>query len=346
MKKNLRFKLAFMIMAIQCASCMIVFSFLLLLYMMHLPHIMILAGSPMILPLVSLVASFILSAIIAVPVTKYILEPIKKLNDAMVQVSKGNFDTRVEVPIGRNEFSEMFDRFNKMSEELGSTELLKKDFINNFSHEFKTPIVSVRGFAKQLQVDDTLTDAQRAEYIDFIVKEADRLSALSNNILLLTKLENQQYVTEQSTFCLDEQLRHALLLLERQWMEKKLDLQIEMEEIYYTTDENMLFQVWVNLLSNAIKFSREGDVLRVEMTRGKKEIRVNITDTGEGIGKEEISKIFDKFYQADRSHVTSGNGLGLSLVKRICELLHCRVTVRSEKGKGSTFSVFLPVKTD
>ncbi len=341
MKKSLQLKLTAAIMAIQLTSGVIVSLILLFSFLLDV-RLLFVTSSPLILPLLCLVISLLFSALISVPVSRYILRPIRQLNDATFRVAQGDFGARVTVPPGRGEFSDMFSNFNKMTEELGHTELFRKDFINNFSHEFKTPIVSIRGFAKQLQLDDSLTEEQRNEYIDLIVKESDRLSALSNNILLLTKLENQQYVTEQSTFYLDEQLRHAILLLEKQWMEKKLNLQIDMEEISYTTDENMLLQVWLNLMSNAIKFSKEGGTLYVTLKRENGEIVASVRDEGQGIDSKDIDKIFDKFYQADPSRKTSGNGLGLALVKRICELLNCRVTARSEKGKGSTFSIFLP----
>lgn len=342
MKKNLQWKLTAAIMAIQLISGLIVSLILLFAFFLDIKGLTFLLRTPLMLPFVCLVVSLVFSAFIALPVSRYILKPIRQLNDATFKVAQGDFSVRVTVPRGRGEFSEMFENFNKMTEELGHTELFRKDFINNFSHEFKTPIVSIRGFAKQLKLDDSLTEEQKQEYIDLIVMESGRLSTLSNNILLLSKLENQEYVTEYSTFYLDEQLRHAILLLEKQWMEKELKLQIDMEEIPYTTDESMLLQVWLNLLSNAIKFSKQGGTLHVTLKRAKDGIVASVGDEGEGIDRKDINRIFDKFYQADRSRKTAGNGLGLSLVKRICELLNCRVTVRSEKGKGSTFSIFLP----
>ena len=160
----------------------------------------------------------------------------------------------------------------------------------------------------------------------------------------LTKLENQQYVTERSEFYIDEQIRHALLLFEKQWSEKDLELQLDMEEIFYETDEGMLLQVWINLLSNAVKFSPCGGRLSVSLKKQKEQIVAEISDEGPGIPKEDRERIFDKFYQSDRSHTTEGNGLGLALVKQIATLLGAELSFESEEGKGTVFRFSLPEK--
>lgn len=338
--KHIQLRILAIILLIQLASGAITVALILPIIFFFRPIERLLSAHWLLLA-VALSANMILAAIISVPVIKKILEPLRKLNAANLEVSKGNYDVRLPVPSGEGDFTQIFRSFNLMTEELSNTELFRKDFINSFSHEFKTPIVSIRGFAKQLQLDDSLTEEQREEYIDFIVKESDRLSAMASNILLLSKLENQQYVGEKSTFYLDEQLRHAILLFEKQWTEKGLELDIDLEEAQYTTDEYMLSQIWVNLLSNAMKFAPNGGVVAVKLRKNGEKLVVSIANSGNGIAEKDINRIFEKFYQADSSRNTEGNGLGLALVKRIADLLNLHVSITSEQGKMTVFTVEL-----
>jgi len=271
------------------------------------------------------------------------VRPIHRVNKAMKKVSKGDFSIRVDSQYCVGEIRELVESYNHMAEELSGIEMFRKDFINNFSHEFKTPIVSIRGFAKQLERED-LTDEQRREYTRIIVAESERLANMSTNVLLLTKLENQQIVTDQVCYALDEQLRNCILLMEKQWSEKNLDLQLELDEITYKGNEEMMSHVWVNLISNAIKFSPEGGVLEISCMRVQSFIVVHVRDEGEGMDLVTQSRIFEKFYQGDSAHATEGNGLGLSLAKRIVDLCHGKIAVDSVPGAGTTFSVYLPIE--
>ena len=226
-----------------------------------------------------------------------------------------------------------------MAEELGDTEMLRQDFINNFSHEFKTPIVSIAGFAKLLQRAD-LDDDQRREYIDAIVEESRRLSDMATNVLKLTKVENQAILTGVSRYNLSEQLRSAVLLLEDQWTAKHLELDMEFPEVSITANEDMLREVWINLVQNAVKYSPDYGPVQVRVEDGQSAVRVRVANSGE-IAPEHLGRIFQKFYQADRSHFSAGNGVGLAIVKRIVEL-HGG-TVRAESAGGAViFTVELP----
>ena len=181
---------------------------------------------------------------------------ITRISQAMRSIAKGNFKKRVPVKAESEVITEIGDlerSFNQMASDLEGIEMFRNDFINNFSHEFKTPIVSIRGFARQLHSDNHLTDEQRKEYLEIIISESERLATMSQNVLLLTKLENQNIVTEKTDFYLDEQIRNCILLLEKSWSEKDIELDIELDEIKYTFNEEMLSHVWINLLSNAIK---------------------------------------------------------------------------------------------
>ena len=269
---------------------------------------------------------------------------ITRISQAMRAIAKGNFKKRVPVKAETEVITEIGDlerSFNQMASDLEGIEMFRNDFINNFSHEFKTPIVSIRGFARQLH-SDNLTEEQRKEYLEIIISESERLATMSQNVLLLTKLENQNIVTEKTDFYLDEQVRNCILLLEKSWSEKNIDLDIELDEIRYTFNEEMLSHVWINLFSNAIKFTPEGGKITIRLTKTDGRITFDISDCGEGMNEEVKSRIFEKFYQGDSSHATKGNGIGLNIVQRIITLAGGDITVDSEVGKGSKFTVRLP----
>jgi signal transduction histidine kinase len=265
------------------------------------------------------------------------LRPIRKLKRAMREVASGNFAIRVS-PCPVPELNELIDDFNTMAEELGSVEALRKDFINNFSHEFRTPIVSIKGFAKLLRTG-TLNASEQAEYLDIIIDESDRLVQLSSTVLALSRLENQSTMTGQTTFLLDEQIRRCILLLESQWHNKQLQFDVELEPVECFANDELLRQVWLNLIGNAIKFTPPGGQIQIRNTQSG---IVTISDTGIGMDEQTRARIFEKFYQGDTTHAVKGNGLGLALVKRILDLCGARIEVNSEPGKGSSFTVLLP----
>lgn len=267
-------------------------------------------------------------------------KPVQTLTRAHEKVQEGDFSVRL--PDNHpGEMGELMRSFNDMTEALGSTAYLQKDFISSISHEFKTPIASIRGFAKLLQMPG-LTEEQRKEYIDLIAQESDRLSRLSETLLRLSALEQQTALASLTTFSLDEQLRQIILRLEPNWSAKEIGWQLDLQEVSITSDQELLNQVWVNIIQNAIKFSPEGSDIEVRVFRDGKAI-VEIEDHGCGMTEEAQKRIFDKFYQADKSRKQEGVGLGLSLVKRIVDMMGGTITVKSEVGAGSTFRVELPV---
>lgn len=269
---------------------------------------------------------------------------ITRISQAMRSIAKGNFKKRVPVKDETEVITEIGDlerSFNQMAADLENIEMFRNDFINNFSHEFKTPIVSIRGFARQLQ-SGNLSEEQKKEYIDIIVTESERLATMSQNILLLTKLENQQIVAEKTEFYLDEQIRNCILLLEKSWIEKDIELDLDLDEIKYTFNEEMLSHVWINLISNAIKFTPKGGKITFRLKNGEYGKVFEIEDTGDGMSDAVKARIFEKFYQGDSSHATKGNGIGLNIVQRILTLAGGAITVESEEGKGSKFTVVLP----
>lgn len=292
------------------------------------------------------ISCIIIGTAISLMTSGRIMRKIKNISDAMAEISKGNFKVRVsetdkaDMP---SEFGELERSFNKMASDLEGTEIFQNDFINNFSHEFKTPIVSIRGFARQLQ-NPNLTDKERDEYISIIISESERLTKMSSNILLLTKLENQQIVSEKTSFSLDEQIRRCILLLEKDWSRKNIEFNLDgLCDVQYTFNEEMLSHVWINLFSNAIKFSPDGGNIKIELNCHDGKIICTVTDEGIGMSEEVSSHIFEKFYQGDKSHSGSGNGIGLNIVSRIVTLAGGEISVFSREGEGSKFEVNLPI---
>lgn len=222
-------------------------------------------------------------------------------------------------------------------------ETLREGFISDFSHEFKTPIVSLAGFVALLQRPD-VSDEDKKEYLAVISEECGRLVRLSDNVLTLSGLEGRQ-VTLQS-FVLDEQLRRCMLMFEKQCAEKGVEMCADLPQITVRSESKLLSQVWVNLLSNAVKFTPAGGKVSVSARQERGVVLVTISDTGCGMDEEVRSRIFDKFYQADSSRATQGNGLGLAIVDKIAKLLHLQVQVQSKRGEGSSFTVVIPDKDE
>lgn len=300
---------------------------------------------PMLLPFIMLCACIIIGSILSAMLSGILLRPLNDLKEGLLKVSKGDFTVRLEEN-GNSELSHIQESFNIMVKELGNTELFRNDFINDFSHEFKTPMVSVYGFAKQLKKGG-LTKEQEQEYIDIIINESQRLINMSSNILMLSKLENQEIITDKKDFSLDEELRRCVLQLQGQLGEKNQEVIPDLCEITYYGNSEMLKQVWLNVIGNAVKYTPDGGTIEVKLDinpKNEQEVRVRITDNGIGMDKATAERIFEKFYQGDSSHATGGNGLGLAMVKRIVELCGGRIRVKSEPDKGTQFTVYLPIE--
>lgn len=292
--------------------------------------------------------SFVLTAVavsvfLLVFISKRFFEPIEQLVDALKMVAAGNFSIHLPETGADSEIRRMNENFNKMVRELNSMEMLQSDFIQNVSHEFKTPLASIEGYASLL--NEMAESGAMKNYSRRILESTRQLSALTGNILRLSRLENQQIVSEKGEFFLDEQIRQAYLSLEPLWREKDIGITMELQETVYYGNENLMFQIWTNLLSNAIKFTPDGGTISVEIAETENQIHVKVTDTGIGMTEDVKNRIFDRFYQAEQNRNTKGNGLGLALVKKIVELCEGTICVNSEPDQGSVFSVILPGKT-
>lgn len=295
------------------------------------------------IPIVVLsLGSVLLGTIIALFVGKMMIRPIQNMIDAFDELSRGNFSVKIPTNEKVAEIREMAQHFNAMAYDLSHIETLRSDFVANVSHEFKTPIAAIEGYAMLLQ-NPNLTQEKRSHYIEIILDNSRRLSNLSSNILTLSKLENQEMIVDNREFRLNEQIRKSILLLEGKWSAKNIEFDIDLPKQMYYGSEPLLAQVWSNILDNAIKHSPEGGVIHVNIYPVNKGLTVSIVDCGEGMTEEVQKHIFEKFYQGDNSHKAEGNGLGLALVKRIVELCHGAILVQSTPGQGTKFSVTLPL---
>ena len=280
-------------------------------------------------------------AAIAVGLSKIFVSPMMKLGDAMRKVAGGDFSVRLVCTSRIHDVREVYDSFNTMVKELGNTETLQTDFVSNVSHEFKTPINAIEGYASLLQ-DSQLTDEQKNAYIDKIIFNTRRLSDLVGNILLLSKVNNQTISPKTSTFRLDEQVRQSILALESKWENKEIEFDIDLDEIEYTGFENLLSHVWLNLIDNAVKFSPQNGQIRIRLKQLDSSVTFSIWDNGLPIPEADIDRIFNKFYQGDNSHAAEGNGLGLALVRKIVAAEQGTINVSSSEDAGTEFVVALP----
>ena len=287
-----------------------------------------------------LLISILSGAAIAVGLSKIFVSPMMKLGDAMRKVAGGDFTVRLDCTSRIRDVREVYGSFNTMVKELGNTETLQTDFVSNVSHEFKTPINAIEGYASLLQ-DSQLTDEQKNAYIDKIIFNTRRLSDLVGNILLLSKVNNQTISLKASTFRLDEQVRQSILALESKWEKKEIEFDIDLDEIEYTGYENLLSHVWLNLIDNAVKFSPQNGQIRIRLKQLAGSVTFSIWDNGLPIPEADIGRIVNKFYQGDNSHASEGNGLGLALVRKIVAAAHGTINVTSSEDAGTEFVVAL-----
>ena len=260
----------------------------------------------------------------------------------MREVADGDFKVEAKCESRIQDVQDIYDSFNSMVRELSTTETLQTDFISDVSHEFKTPINAIEGYASLLEGEPS-PDEQRA-YVEKILFNTRRLSALTGNILLLSKLSNQSILPQKTQFRLDEQIRQAIVALEQMWSEKELGFEVELAETPFFGYESLLPHVWTNLIGNAVKFSPKGGEIRIKMMRTEGAAVFTIEDDGPGIVPGDEEHIFTKFYQSESSHGMEGNGLGLALVRQIVEMSGGSVDVRNLEAGGCRFTVRLPLE--
>lgn len=295
-----------------------------------IPEIIIIAAS-----------SFLVGTILSFFIGKILLKPVKKLQLKMNEVANGNFDVFIEENNIFDEVEDMYHYFNMMVKELRSTETIQSDFISNVSHEFKTPLTAIEGYATLLN-DSNITEEEKNLYVEKILFNLRRMNELVNNVLLLSKVDNQSIERNATKYLLDEQIRQSILYMEPKWSNKNIEFEINLEKTDFYGNESLMFHVWNNLLSNAIKFSPDGGSIRINLSRNKKHIVYVIENDGPNISETEIEHLFNKFYQGDTSHKMEGYGLGLALVQKILDISNGYIEVDNLYPVGCRFTVYLP----
>lgn len=291
-----------------------------------------------------LVVAIVATSFMAYFVGRRILAPMVKLSKASKEVTRGNYDVTIEDSSKLEEVQTTFRNFNAMVRQLGSVSTLSNDFVANISHEFKTPLTAIEGYAMLLQ-DSSLPPEEQQEYADRILQSTRRLTTLVGNVLTLSKIENQHLIPQAAVYRLDEQIRQAVVLLEPEWSRKDLVFNASLEEISINASEGLLLHVWTNLIGNAVKFSPPGAEIELHLVKRQDSAAFSIRDHGCGMDEEVKSHIFEKFYQGDATRQSDGNGLGLAMVKKIIDLSGGTVEVESQPGEGTLFRVFLPRKS-
>lgn len=281
-------------------------------------------------------------SIVFLIVADIIVKPISRLTKVTDEFAKGNYKVRVNYE-GKDEISSLYASFNQMAVRLAKQETIRQQFISDVSHEFQTPLTAISGFATILK-NENLTDEQRQKYADIILFNSNRLSHLSKNMLQLTLLDGEDTSLDKSEFPLIEQLNRVIEMEDNAALSKDIEIEFihPKKEFIIEADESRMEQVWINLLSNAIKYTNEHGVVTVEVRRTPTELQVRFEDTGVGMSQDAISHIFERFYRQDKSRTIEGNGLGLSIVKRIIDLHHYKIDVESQEDVGSVFTVYIP----
>lgn len=265
----------------------------------------------------------------------------RALVESINRVAQGDLNVRLNEQ-DAGSFDIVYQNFNKMVLGLKNQKLFNENFIHDFSHELKTPIASIHGFAEVL-LNEALSEEEQQEYLQIIADESNRLADLAKNTLMLSKIDSQQQLLSRNSFALDEQIKQCMIILSAKWEAKRIDFTAKLPEGKYWGNEELLQQVWLNLFSNAIKFTPKGGAVTVEMGRLAGRLAVRVADSGPGMMPEVMAHIFEQYYQGDASRAMEGHGLGLSIVKRIVELHGGEVTVQSVPDDGSTFTVLLPL---
>jgi signal transduction histidine kinase len=288
--------------------------------------------------------SALIGTLLILLAVRSIIRPIRAISQASRQVALGHFDIELQ-PAGRDEIGRLTADFNLMVQALRGIDVLRRDFVANVSHEFKTPITSIKGYAELIR-DGNLSPGQVAEYAALIADESSRLSQLAANLLRLSELDSHLVHEQIAAYSLDEQIRKVVLLLEIIWQKKSIVFHIDLQPLAISASEHLLQEVWMNLIHNAIQFSPPGGCIRISLNRQNDRAHVEIADEGPGIREEDQPRVFERFFKADASRSGEGTGLGLVIAKKILEISHGDITFASQAGHGTTFKIDLPLHVE
>lgn len=285
----------------------------------------------------------IVGTILAFIMTRILKYKFKKVTVVFKKIADGDFSSKIKLPSPKSFLYHLIYDFNKMVDRLKSTALLQSNFADNFSHEFKTPIASIKGYAEILKTNKNLSKEETETYLKIIIDETDRLIKLSSSTLLLSELDSKTSFDNITEVKINEQIEDCVLLLDNSFQEKNIDVELSLTPFKIKTNKEMLSDVWINILSNAVKYNVQNGKIKIRSYINKKGYVVEFEDTGIGMDEKTKTRVFDKYFQGE-SHAKKGNGLGLSIVKKIIELAGGEITVSSELNKGSIFTIIFPTE--
>ena len=350
---SLRFKLALASIIILCASCCIAYFMVFMGFTFFYDGPMTSAVA-LLICLIACAITMILGGVALWHSASYVTNPIVEISKGVQRVADGDFTVQLSFnnnhrkkknELYSDEIAVMADNFNKMTRELNGMDYMRKDFMSNVSHEIKTPVAAIAGFSEML-LDGGISEQEQKEYLSYIYQESQRLSRMSENMLHMSRLDHQNIVDLSQEVKVDEQIRRCIILLGEKWPDKDIHYELQLEKCSIVSNYDLLFQLWTNLIDNAIKYSKQQGTIWITIKVENNSLKFSIKDEGIGISKEKLSKIYDKFYQCDEAHKKQGSGLGLSIVKRIIELLKGTILCESEEGIGTTMTVILPLKSE
>ena len=288
------------------------------------------------------VAILLITVVCIVLLSKTAATPVRHLSNATREIAAGNYDIEVSLPEKTYELQDLEQNFNAMVRELRSNEKMRKDFISNVSHELRTPLTIISGYADLLQ-DEGISEKDRLEYASLISNESERLVRLTSNLLRLSKMDSQEITIKRDTFRLDEQIRQTAALLASKWQAKNIDLQLDLKNMLFNGDEELLGQVWFNLIENAVKFTDNLGRVKISLTENAGMVQATVLDNGVGMTRETMDRMFEQFYQGDTSRKNEGSGMGLAIVHKIVEIHGGTVRAESGPNQGTKFVVSLPI---
>lgn len=285
----------------------------------------------------------VVGTVLAIIIGRKPVAMIKDVSDASKRIANGDFDVEINDAIPVEEVRDMAHNFNDMARRLAATEIFRNDFVTNVSHEFKTPLAAIEGYVSLLQSADVRSD-KNSEYIERITFNVKRLTTLTENILLLSNLENNRSEIKNENFALDEQIRKTILAQQKVWEDKAIDVDVDLCEANFCGNYELMYHVWQNIFSNAVKFTPNNGKISVTSAQNGNWVEVSVSDNGVGMDDETKQRVFEKFYCGDKSHSCGGNGLGMALVKKIVDLHNGKIEIAGGVDDGTKITVFLPIK--
>ena len=291
-----------------------------------------------------LVILFLLSLIILIFFTEIVYIPLRKITEATEQYASGNLHYEFSVE-SEDEMGYLAASLSYMASEIARSEDDQKKFVANVSHDFRSPLTSIKGFLEAM-IDGTIPPEMHEKYLLIVLNETERLTKLTNSLLTLNNLNTKGMMLNKTDFDINQTIRNVAASFEGTCRQKTIGIELVLtgDEMYVLADIDKIQQVLYNLLDNAIKFSHHNSCIKLETTEKHNKIFVSVKDTGICIPKDDLKLIWDRFYKSDlsRGKDKKGTGLGLSITKEIIQSHGEHINVISTEGVGTEFIFTLP----